>query len=393
MTFFPVRSSAFATFFSLILLSILVPTGSNLNAARPANSAKVTICHRTSSVTNPYRRITVNQSSVVPQSQASNANSKHGSSSGAHNDWSTAKFPNATTQNPPSVNVFDPTFTYPANDKNWGDIVPDRDVSGNPYNYGNGQTFPGMNYTGDGLAIYNGTGNFAGLCKSLSTKQFIKTELAAGKSEQQVVDEINEQQSDDDKPVLDALGGGPLTLQTLGLIATVGAITNEPTGVTSSTGTLNGEFKLATGKTATNTRFIYGTDATCAAGTTVSAAPTSATTGTPVSFNATGLTAGTTYFYKVLGTVDAGTDSEVEVEGDCARFVVAQGLPSSEPSASAPTAGGSTAGGSTAGSIAVGGPIVTNLPATGASSRLQVLATLMTLVGLALVAVRRRRLI
>ena len=385
MTNFSVRSSAFATFFSLILLSVLVPTGSNLNAARPANSAKVTICHRTSSVTNPYRRITVNQSSVVPQSQASNANSKHGSESGAHNDWSTAKFPNATSQNPPSVNVFDPTFTYPANDKNWGDIVPDRDVSGNPYNYGNGQTvYPGMNYTGDGLAIYNGTGNFAGICKSLSTKQFIETELAAGKTEQQVVDEINEQESDDDKPILDALGGGPLTLQTLGLVATVGAITNEPTGVTSSTGTLNGEFNLATGKTATSARFIYGTDASCATGTTVSAAPTSATTGTPVSFNATGLTAGTTYYYKVVGTVDAGTDIEADVEGDCTQFRVAQGLPSGDPSVDDPTVDEPTVG---------GGPIVTNLPATGASSRLQVLATLMTLVGLALVVVRRRRVI
>ena len=389
MTKFSVRSSAFTTFFSLILLSILVPTGSNLNAARPANSAKVTICHRTSSVTNPYRRITVKQSSVVPQNQNSPATSKHGSSSGAHNKWSTTKFPNATEA--PSVNVFDPTFTYPANDKNWGDIVPNLDVSGNPFNYGNGQAvYPGMNFTGDGLAIYNGTGNFAGLCKSISTKEFIESEKADGKTDQEIVDEINEQESDDDKPVLDALGGGPLTLQTLALVDTVGAITNEPTGITSSTGTLNGEFNLAPGKTATSTRFVWGTNPNCATGTTTSnASPSSATTGVEVSFDATGLTAGTTYYYKVVGTVDAGLDDEAEVEGDCTQFRVAQGLPSDEPTAGGSTAGGSTAGGSTAG----GGTVVGNLPATGASLRLEVLATLTTMIGLALVAVRRRRII
>ena len=383
MTKFSVRSSAFTTFFSLILLSILVPTSSNLNAARPANSAKVTICHRTSSVTNPYRRITVNQSSVVPQNQNSPATSKHGSTSGAHNDWSTTKFPNATEA--PSVNVFDPTFTYPANDKNWGDIVPNLDVSSNPFNYGNGQSvYPGMNFTGDGLAIYNGTGNFAGLCKSISTKEFIESEKADGKTDQEIVDEINEQESDDDKPVLDALGGGPLTLQTLALVDTVGAITNEPTGVTSSTGTMNGEFNLL-GKTATSTRFVWGTNPNCATGTTTSnASPSSATTGVEVSFTATELTAGTTYYYKVVGTVDAGLDDEAEVEGECTQFRVAQGLPSDEP-----TTGGSTSGGSTSG----GGTVVVNLPATGASLRLEVLATLMTMIGLALVAVRRRRII
>ena len=383
MTKFSVRSSAFTTFFSLILLSILVPTSSNLNAARPANSAKVTICHRTSSVTNPYRRITVKQSSVVPQNQNSPATSKHGSTSGAHNDWSTTKFPNATEA--PSVNVFDPTFTYPANDKNWGDIVPNLDVSSNPFNYGNGQSvYPGMNFTGDGLAIYNGTGNFAGLCKSISTKEFIESEKADGKTDQEIVDEINEQESDDDKPVLDALGGGPLTLQTLALVDTVGAITNEPTGVTSSTGTMNGEFNLL-GKTATSTRFVWGTNPNCATGTTTSnASPSSATTGVEVSFTAAELTAGTTYYYKVVGTVDAGLDDEAEVEGECTQFRVAQGLPSDEP-----TTGGSTSGGSTSG----GGTVVVNLPATGASLRLEVLATLMTMIGLALVAVRRRRII
>ena len=75
---------------------------------------------------------------------------------------------------------------------------------------------------------------------------------------------------------------------------------------------------------------------------------------------------------------------EADVEGDCAQFVVAQGLPSGDPTIDDPTVDEPTVGGD---------PIVNNLPATGASSRLQVMATLMTMIGLALVVVRRRRVI
>jgi len=378
MTKFSVRSSAFTTFFSLILLSILVPAGSNLNAARPSGSTKVTICHRTHSVTNPYRRITVSQSSIV-----GGANSKHGNDTGAHNDWSVGKF-GASRPDASIANVFDPNHTYsPATDKKWGDIVPNVDVSGNPIQ----SSFPGLNYFDEGLAIYNGTSyndvNYAGLCKSISTKQFVESETASGRTADEVVEELNDMDASEDKSTLEQLGGNSFTTLSIQQISLTGAVTNQPTAVEGTTATLNGEYLIGS-KTATSTRFIFGIDASCSTGTTVFATPTSAATGTPVSFDATELTEGTTYYYKVVGTVDAGTDDEADVEGDCAQFVVAQGLPSGDPTVDDPAVDEPTVGGS---------PIVTNLPATGASSRLQVLATLMTMIGLALVVVRRRRVI
>ena len=135
----------------LMLVSLVVVNvnGDRSTIAAPNQpSTKVTICHRTHSVTNPYRRITVAQSSII-----GGANSKHGNASGAHNQWSESRFGGSLTQ-APSLNVFSSSHTYtPASDKKWGDIVPNVDVSGNQIQ-GN---FPGLNYTGDGLAIYNGS--------------------------------------------------------------------------------------------------------------------------------------------------------------------------------------------------------------------------------------------
>src|SRR3954447_26184055 len=68
--------------------------------ARPASaaSAKITICHRTHSTTNPYRKITVSQNAVQ--------NSRHG----GHD------LPNGS-QNPAA---YDFTFLYAPNNQYWG---------------------------------------------------------------------------------------------------------------------------------------------------------------------------------------------------------------------------------------------------------------------------------
>jgi hypothetical protein len=126
---------------------------SNVSAAAPTGTvpAKVTICHRTNSVTNPYTRITVAQSAI------GSSGSKHGS---LHDDWATSLYGSK-----PVPNVFNPSKTYPSNDKNWGDIIPDVDVNGNPFT-GSGA---GLNYSGIGIAIYNGTGIYAGLCGDSDT--------------------------------------------------------------------------------------------------------------------------------------------------------------------------------------------------------------------------------
>ena len=103
---------------SLLVSAGLLAVPRVASAAPPANSNNVTICHRTHSVTNPYVRITVDQRSV------GNANSKHGG--GAHDYWASSLY--ASKPNP---NVYDPSKTYPANDKKWGDIIAFTDVSGN----------------------------------------------------------------------------------------------------------------------------------------------------------------------------------------------------------------------------------------------------------------------
>ena len=128
--------------------SLGIVAAQRVNAAPPSD--KVTICHRTHATTNPYVRITVAQRSV------GNGNSKHGG--GAHDVWATSLYGSK-----PNPNVYDSTKTYPANDKKWGDIIAFTDVSGNALT-GNALQVAGLNNTGLGASIFNGTNGQAGKC-------------------------------------------------------------------------------------------------------------------------------------------------------------------------------------------------------------------------------------
>lgn len=132
--------------------------------AVPRVNEKVTICHRTHATTNPYRQITVSMSSIV-----GNGNSGNGHGGENHNPY-----------NQSAGTVFSPSFNYPANQKQWQDIIP-------PFTYvpanGNSGTFAGLNWTDEGKAIYygytlNGT-DYSGLCSKMSAKQFADSEYAA----------------------------------------------------------------------------------------------------------------------------------------------------------------------------------------------------------------------
>jgi hypothetical protein len=324
---FSIRSSVFALFLLMIGLSFLVRTGANLQAAPNQVSTKVSICHRTHSVTNPYRRITVAKSSVI-----GGGNSKHGSSNGAHNDYSTGRFPSGR----PAVNVFSPSYNYsPASDKKWGDIVPDRDVSGNEIQ----NAFTGLNYSAEGLAIYNGTTlnnvSYAGLCRSLSPSQFVQSEIDSGyyqalypskspsEIEQEVMAELEEQGANEDAALKNALGGS-FTGKTLTQFSAISITTNPASAVTSTTATMNGT--LTVGSTSTEPSFFWGTTSDCSVGTTVTASPNPVTNTTSVTAPLTGLTLGTTYYYKVIGTTFAGDpDLEGSIEGACVSFTTSAG--------------------------------------------------------------------
>ena len=146
--------------------------GSQSAEATPRTNEKVTICHRTHATTNPYRMITVSMSSIIGNGNSGNG---HGdttpgggqddpdvTSDHSHNPYLTA-----------AGSVFNHSYNYPANHKQWQDIIP-------PFNYqpanGNPGSFPGLNWTDEGKAIYYGYTynghNYAGLCGKMSAKQF-----------------------------------------------------------------------------------------------------------------------------------------------------------------------------------------------------------------------------
>jgi len=187
-------------FFRLATVAGLVISGSaavaNIaQAAPPSGSDKVIICHRTHSVKNPYVRITVNQPSV------GNGNGKHGGNS--HDQWSNVLFTSK-----PSPNVFNPAVNYtPAPEKKWGDIIATRDVSGNPLT-GNAALVAGLNNTGIGALIFNGTAPYNGLCKTMTPRDYYEVEvIEGGQPPSSVLTEMDEFDSDEFATALAACSG------------------------------------------------------------------------------------------------------------------------------------------------------------------------------------------
>lgn len=115
-----------------IVLGLQLVLAANAGAVQPDQDGdhKVTICHRTNSVTNPYVRITVDYSAA---------------------DGATGKGNNDHTHHLGPVFDFaaDPAVAYPTprNGDQWGDIIP-------PYTYDNG-SFAGLNWTEAGQAVWD----------------------------------------------------------------------------------------------------------------------------------------------------------------------------------------------------------------------------------------------
>ena len=280
-------------------LSTVVVVGQSAQPAKAAN--KITICHRTHSTTNPYRRITVSTSSV-------NRNNGHSDHIGG---------------------PFDATFAYPSNAKNWGDIIPDASAGG--------ANNLALNFTGRGLAIYNGsstnlnssgaTVNYAGKCGSMSAKQFYDVELAAGQTAANIIADLNNMDANEDAPLKSALGGSFSTGSVATWDATVAVTTLDATNTgLSSNNTLNGTLKYGSG-TVVKAYFQWSTtnSFTASSPSLVAASPVSITgngSAQSVSLNLGNKSAGT-YYFRVIGIVNEGTDLEGILYGDVKSFTLA----------------------------------------------------------------------
>ncbi|MEY2553391.1 MAG: large repetitive protein, partial [Ilumatobacteraceae bacterium] len=265
----------------------MLPLGSSPVAAA---AGKITICHRTHSTTNPYRRITVSQNAVQ--------NGRHG----GHG------LP-VGSLNP---DVYDSTFVYAPNNKYWGDIIPGGDAAGLVYN---GANPIALNWTIAGKA------DFAAYCAPMTPTEFYNSEIAAGQTSTDAIADLNDQAANEDAALLAALGGtfSAANISTWNTAVTVTTIA--ATQVTSTTATMNGS--LTVGTTSTVPGFQYGTSSTLATSTSTSATPSPVTNTTSVNSALTGLAPATTYYFMVTGTTNAGTDTEGILIGTILSFTTA----------------------------------------------------------------------
>jgi len=170
-------------------IAVLVGLAGAAPAAMSApGSNKVTICHRTHSVTNPYRMITVSMSAADGVGQSDHT------SHDVPVDYAASLPP-----------IFDPTFSYIPRLKYWGDIIP-------PV-----RTSPGLNWDiPRAQEIYTGIGDGYGLCTRMSAKQFFDVEVAALPGDltpeerdaalDEILADLDEQGAVDDEAAKDELG-------------------------------------------------------------------------------------------------------------------------------------------------------------------------------------------
>lgn len=294
-----------------------------------AKSTKITICHRTHSVTNPYRRITVARASITKAR--------------GHGDQGAQDTHNKATSVNPTRIVWDPTYSYPdAPRKVWNDIIPDASTGGGAANIA-------QNFSGRGLAIYNGTVDggydYKNACKKMTAKQFYDSEVAEGQTPADILDDLNDQQSNEDKALKDACGGtfsascAPSTWEDK-----VKVETKDPTDVTKTTAKLNGVVTCGADASGAPVKYYFewSTDSALASATATSVTAV-ASNGQTVNVSISGLAVGT-YYYRTICVTDYELETEGVIEGEIKQFSITANTPeTTAPAESSTSSTSSTA--------------------------------------------------
>jgi LPXTG-motif cell wall-anchored protein len=319
-----------------------------------ANPNKITICHRTAAVNNPYRRITVNKNSIANDITKENPSAgDRGHGMWSHNKWPSQLGTDVSTR--PNPNVFNPTFKtshyLSAPNKRWGDIIPPLLDNNTEYKIGgNTVAAMGLNYSGVGEAIYKGTientVDYAGLCGRQSAAQFCKSHIDEGGTLAECQAELAEMGALEDEELKKTCGTNfeKCSVERMAIIN----VRTVDAACSANIPTFNGS--VATGTVAHNVSFEYGGSEFLTSGVTSIAATPASITGSGT-FTATvsgGLADGTYYFRAVA--IDPF--NEGRLDGSIASFVVAS------------TACSVSTGGDPAIVIPVEPPSVTTLPPT-----------------------------
>lgn len=171
---------------TLVMALIMSGGVAQIAVSAPADkNDKVTICHRTNAVTNPYRMITVSSNAAFTPARHPGHNESYA-------------FGGTTYK------VFTPGVDYPPSQKDWGDIIP-------PVRGGDGLNWNEPN----AQAIYLGAGSFAGLCARMSPKQFFEVQVNALpdglsptdllQAKKDILADLDEQESIDDAAIKEQL--------------------------------------------------------------------------------------------------------------------------------------------------------------------------------------------
>ncbi len=284
--------------------------------ADAAPRAKVEICHRTSAIKNPYRRIRISESAI---------NGGHSRHTGG---------------------VFD--VANPASNSGWGDIYKSNKPPGREANWTTaGLAIFGIDASGVRVSpatfTYNSVTQAA--CRAMTPLEYFESEMLAtgsgggGKSLLQVKDDLQDQGADEDKAILANLGYSswdawytalptpkPTTVAAISASLT-SAQNSSPSATTSAASAVGNNSAVLNGSVAQNSfgtgltiYFEFDTVADLAnADPTTSVGSTTAgsSSTTTVTQTVTGLTANRTYYFRTFAT---NADGTVEVRGETRSF-------------------------------------------------------------------------